>query len=811
EELADKMKAAMSVIPGLDFEFTQPIEMRFNELITGVRSDVAIKIYGEDIGVLFELANRVDALIKHVPGAADIAVEKVAGLPQMAVSYNRDKIAQYGLNIKDLNRMVRMAFAGESAGVVLEGERRFDLVVRLGENFRTDIKNLQQLYVDLPNGQQIPLAEVAAISYQTGPAKISRDDTRRRIVIGINVRNRDVESLVEEIQDILAADLVLPSGYYITYGGQFENLQNAKRRLMVAVPVALALIFVMLYFTFGSVKQALMVYTAIPLAAIGGILLLWIRGLPFSISAGVGFIALFGIAVLNGIVLIEFFNELKEKGIMNIRERVLKGTEMRLRPVLLTASAAALGFFPMAFSTSAGAEVQRPLATVVIGGLITATLLTLVVLPVLYTLFTKELETPVKPKKEHSQHMSKFPVVLLVAIGIIMSMPSNVQAQNRTIDLEQAINLAWEHNLGLRASELKIEQYKKLEKTSFDMGRTSVYYSFDENNLTEEGNQLDVYGAQQTVSFPGVYANQKKLQQQNTKLRETEYEISKTHVVREISKAYYEVLYRYNRHRQLTYLDSLYSGFAAAANRRFELGESDYLEKITAHARHQELSTQKQQAFLDIEVGYQRLGGLMQLEERFEIVYQDLPKLQSPVYNLEEQVSKNPGVQLHEQITQVAEAQTKVEKSKLWPDLKAEYFLGRDRGENESNFNGYQFGLGIPLIRTAQKGKVQAARIEHDIRQKEAENFRLSLASRYEQLKALRQKYEEAVDYYQSSGLSMAEEIIQMAKKSYLSGETGYLQYIQSLESAEQINLSYLDNLNLYNQTVLEIQYLINP
>lgn len=394
EALADKMKAAMSVIPGIDFEFTQPIEMRFNELITGVRSDVAIKIYGEDMDVLFELGNQVSGLINRVPGAADIAVEKVAGLPQMAVNYNRDKIAQYGLNIKDLNRMVRMAFAGESAGIVMEGERRFDLVVRLGEAFRKDITNLQQLYIDLPNGQQVPLAEVADVSYQTGPAKISRDDTKRRIVIGINVRNRDVESLVEEIQGILDSNLKLPSGYYLTYGGQFENLQNAKKRLLVAVPVALLLIFIMLYFTFGSVKQALMVYTAIPLAAIGGILLLWIRGLPFSISAGVGFIALFGIAVLNGIVLIEFLNELKEQGVKNIRERVLKGTKMRLRPVLLTASAAALGFFPMAFSTSAGAEVQRPLATVVIGGLITATLLTLIVLPVLYTLFTKEAEKP---------------------------------------------------------------------------------------------------------------------------------------------------------------------------------------------------------------------------------------------------------------------------------------------------------------------------------------------------------------------------------------------------------------------------------
>ena len=269
EALADKMKVAMSVIPGLDFEFTQPIEMRFNELITGVRSDVAVKIYGEDLDKLQELGDRAGGLIRDVRGAADVTVEKTAGLPQMVVKYNRNKIAQYGLSIREVNRMVRMAFAGEAAGIIVEGEKRFDLVVRFGEAFRNDISNLQDLYIDLPNGKQIPLREVATVDYSTGPAKISRDDTKRRIVIGINVRNRDVESLVKEIQNILSARLLLPEGYYITYGGQFENLQNARDRLKIAAPVALILIFVMLYFTFHSYRQALIVYTAIPLAAIG--------------------------------------------------------------------------------------------------------------------------------------------------------------------------------------------------------------------------------------------------------------------------------------------------------------------------------------------------------------------------------------------------------------------------------------------------------------------------------------------------------------------------------------------------------------
>lgn len=393
DELADKIKAELeSVIPNMEIEFTQPIEMRFNELISGTRSDVAIKIFGDDLGLLAEKAEQIKQAISKVEGAADVIVEKIDGLPQMTVEYSRTRIAQYGLNISDINDIVALAFAGTTVGNVFEGERRFDLVVRLQENLRNDIEDLRGLYVPLPNGGQIPLRELAKVEYTEGPAKISRDDTKRRVVIGVNVRNRDMESVVKDVSAIIDQKINLPPGYYISYGGQFENLQNAKNRLMIAVPVALCLIFILLYFAFGSFRESLLVFTAIPLSAVGGIFLLWMRGLPFSISAGVGFIALFGIAVLNGIVLVEHLKELKHKGGMNnVDELILKGTVDRLRPVALTAAAAALGFLPMAVSSSAGAEVQRPLATVVIGGLFTAALLTMVVLPVLFKMFDKNL------------------------------------------------------------------------------------------------------------------------------------------------------------------------------------------------------------------------------------------------------------------------------------------------------------------------------------------------------------------------------------------------------------------------------------
>lgn len=393
EELMEKMEEKLSVFAGASIEITQPIQMRFNELMTGIRQDVAVKIYGDDFDVLLNKANEISKIISTVQGAEPPKVERVAGLSQITVEYDRAKIAQYGLTISGINRILKTAFAGEAAGVVFEGEKRFDLTVRLDTASRKDIGDVGDLFIPLPSGNRIPLRQVAKVEFREGPAQISRDNTHRRIFVGFNVRGRDVESVVHEIQKKIANQVKLPPGYYITYGGQFENLVAAKQRLSLAVPAALMLIFVLLFFTFKSLKQGLMIFSAIPLSAIGGVFALWLRDMPFSISAGVGFIALFGVAVLNGIVLISTFNQLEKDGITDIIERVMKGTRIRLRPVLMTAFVASLGFLPMAISGSAGAEVQRPLATVVIGGLISATALTLIVLPIFYIIFNRKMKT----------------------------------------------------------------------------------------------------------------------------------------------------------------------------------------------------------------------------------------------------------------------------------------------------------------------------------------------------------------------------------------------------------------------------------
>ncbi len=389
-ELATKMSEKLyESMPGVTYGFQQPIQMRFNELMTGARQDVVVKIYGEDLDLLARYASQIGSIASEIEGAEDIYVEPIGGMPQILVKWNRERLASFGVSIEDANRVLRTGFSGEVAGLVYEKERRFDLVIRLAQGNRTHINDVKRLSVQAASGLQVPLEQLANIEMVIGANQLQRDDAKRRIVIGFNVRGRDVESIVEELDKLVSARLKFDPGYYLTYGGSFKNLEEAKQRLSVAVPLALVLIFLMLYFTFHSFRHSLLIFTAIPLSAIGGVFALWLRDMPFSISAGVGFIALFGVAVLNGIVLIAEFNNLKSTGLA-VNDVVIKGTQVRLRPVLMTALVASLGFLPMALSQGSGAEVQRPLATVVIGGLITATLLTLIVLPVLYTLFEKK-------------------------------------------------------------------------------------------------------------------------------------------------------------------------------------------------------------------------------------------------------------------------------------------------------------------------------------------------------------------------------------------------------------------------------------
>jgi len=390
-ELMERMEEVLRTIPGIDAEISQPIQMRNNELMTGVKQDVAIKVFGDDMTTLTQQAAKIRKLIEHVPGVADVFTEHISGLPQIQVVYNHERMARYGLSVKDVNQVLETAFAGGVAGCVFEGERKFDLVLRLDEHLRNDEQSIENLYIPLPGqaSASVPLREVADVRYVSAPAQVSHENGARRIYVGFNVKGRDVQTTVADIQKVLGDKLQLPEGYYYTYGGEFQNLQSATRRLTGVIPVALLMIFLLLYATLKSLRESLFVFSAIPFAAIGGVWALWARGMNFSISAGVGFIALFGVAVLNGIVLIGQMNQMQRDGVTDITHRITDSCMIRLRPVLITALVASMGFLPMALSHGDGAEVQRPLATVVIGGLITSTLLTLFVLPAIYKTFTK--------------------------------------------------------------------------------------------------------------------------------------------------------------------------------------------------------------------------------------------------------------------------------------------------------------------------------------------------------------------------------------------------------------------------------------
>jgi len=789
DELANKFKEALSIIPNMDVEFTQPIEMRFNELITGVRTDVAVKIFGEDLDVLSLKAEEIKEAIEDVEGASDISVEKTTGLPQMSVTFNRSKIARYGLNISDLNQLISMGFSGKTVGSIFEGEKRFDLVLRLDKEHRKGIDDLKNLYVDTPNGAKIPLSELATIAYTKGPAKISRDDAKRRIVVGINVRDRDLQSVVSDIQSRIESNISLPPGYSITYGGQFENLQNASERLKVAVPIALLLIFVLLYFAFHSVKEAALVYTAIPLSAVGGVLLLWVRDLPFSISAGVGFIALFGIAVLNGIVLIEHFKELKDQGIMDIKERVIRGTTERLRPVLLTASAAALGFLPMAISTNAGAEVQRPLATVVIGGLITSTLLTLIVLPVLYTWFESKKSKTINKK---------------VIISIIILMLSfTINAQEKTLNINEVLALAIEHNADLKASSLKVDQKNALINSAFNFDKTSVYYRFEKNNLVINNMPLKVFGMQQNFKFPTVYFAKKKAYQAEHNVEVANYNIKLQTLKRDVYLAYYNLSYVLQRAETITYLDSLYQNFATAAKRRFELGETNYLEMITAQSKQKQLHTMYEQELQNIIIKKEQLKKVVQVDA-FQINTTISEKLEL------ETISKvdNVGLQYYDNSIAYYDAVSKKEKQNLLPDLSVEYFQGSNSTIN-NNIKGYQLGLKIPLLFGGTSSKIKASKIAKEIIAEQKDNYKTAFNAAHNSLLAQLEQYASAVNYYETQGKLLASEILKTATRSFKHGEIDFFQYIQSIENAKEIELTYLENLNNYNQTIIAINYLI--
>jgi len=808
EELAAKMNAALAVLPGVNYGFQQPIQLRFNELITGVRQDVAIKIFGEDLDKLSELARQAEQLIRPVEGAQDIFVEEITGLPQIVVEYNRARMAQYGLQVADVNAVLRTAFAGQAAGAVYEGDRRFEVVVRMQQPYRQQFSDIERLYVPLPGGGQLPLQQLANIRFEDGPMQISREEGRRRITIGFNVRNRDVESIVGEIKTKLTRQLQLPPGYYITYGGQFENLVNAKQRLQIAVPVALLLILVLLYFTFRSLKQSLLIFTAIPLAAIGGVFSLWLRDMPFSISAGVGFIALFGVAVLNGIVLIGYFNQLKREGVADIYERVLQGTTARLRPVLMTAAVAALGFLPMALSTSAGAEVQKPLATVVIGGLFTSTLLTLVVLPVLYFIFTSGEEK--KPK-------TALPVgAALLLLLLALPLAGSAQETKQVLNLPQALEYAKAHNPNLQAAALESERQRALVGAAVDLPKTNITYSRGQISTSATDAHISVT---QQFAFPTVYAKQAKLAEVQAQQAGLRSSVLAAQLVRDIRLAYEHLQHMLAKERLIQVQDSLYSLFERAAIVRERTGEAGALERATAQAKRLALGTELAKVQADARMSERRLQQLLHAPAGTIGFVQEAPKKHRSSWLIDTLVLAQEFKELLAYEMALAAQQEQVEKAKLLPDFNFGYFNQTFIGESAQNdpsrvytgadrFVGFEAGIALPLWFGAQKSRIKAAQLDKEIARHQAAAQQQALATELHNVIEDFNRQATILRFYEQGGLQQAATLEKAANLSFKHGEVDYLEYVQAMDQAYQLRAAYLNALLEYNQRIFHLEFL---
>lgn len=809
EEMVEKIEDALSVLPGVNVEVTQPMQMRFNELMTGIRQDVAVKIYGDDLDVLTEKANEVAKLIAPVKGVSEPIVEKITGLPQIVVDYDRDKMAQYGLNVSDVNEILKTAFAGEVTGVVFEGEKRFEMVVRLQKDSREDVSNIENLFIPLPSGDKVPLSQVAKIEFRDAPAQVSRDDGKRRVYVGFNVRNRDVESVVKDVQKILDEKLKLPPGYYTTYGGQFQNLKEAKDRLSIAVPVALALILVLLFFTFRSVKQTLLIFSAVPFSAIGGVWLLWMRGMPFSISAGIGFIALFGVAVLNGIVLIAYFNQLEEEGVSDIYERVRKGTKARLRPVIMTAAVASLGFLPMALSTNAGAEVQKPLATVVIGGLISATLLTLLVLPVLYILFSnKSKSNPMKVS------VNSLLIVLLAVAGMFVSTPAHTQ--NTPLTLDDCIAMAVKNNPQMTVANLETQQSQAIQKTGFNPDKTDFTVTQDP---TAGGNIDNSWGITQRFAFPTVYTSQNRVLREETKLSQQSATVTQNELVKNVKLAYYQLLYAQERLVVLQKQDSLYADFARRAEVRFNVGETSVLEKIAAVNKSKEVQLQRQQAEADVTIAMQQLQQLLNTTSPITIADTHLIRLDGTFMNDTNATRANPMLGFYRQRISVASFRVRAERNLFLPDLMIGYsnqFIissFNPAGINREYFpgtriGGIQFGISVPLFFNAQYGRSRYARLGVQIAQVQLQQATVQLNTAYSTQYQQYVKLMGAVSYYENGGLQQADELQRASQVSYNKGEIGYVEYMQNISQSTQTRLNYLETLHEFNEAVINLSYL---
>lgn len=793
-EMVEKMKACLDSIKGAEFNFSQPIQLRFNELMTGAKADIAIKLYGEDMTELYNKAREAARYVEQVPGAADVLVEQAMGLPQLLVRFDRAKIARYGIDIEELNTVIRTAYAGETAGVVFENERRFDLVVRLDKEKVSDL-NIDKLFVRTKDNIQLPVSEVASIELVNGPLQINRDATKRRVVIGVNVRDADIQQVVSQISESLDKNVKLKPGYYFEYGGQFENLQNAISTLTVVIPIALMLILLLLFFAFRSVIYSLVVFSTVPLSLIGGIVALWLRGLPFSISAGVGFIALFGVAVLNGILMINHFNDIRKRSQYHLcTDRIIsEGCPHLLRPVFLTGLVASLGFVPMAIATSAGAEVQRPLATVVIGGLIVSTILTLIIIPVFYRLVNSIAVRQMRRKNRLSVRKASLLIVLLAAFT-----PAAIQAQ-QSVTLKQAVETAMTNHPRLKMAESEIERARASKGEAWDGGNTSFSYSWGQlNGADRNDNELSVEQSLGSLLTP-FYKN--ALANTQISKGESYRDMVKKEVTAEVKRAW--AYYQYAFH-----INAMYRGQRELAEQLKKSGEQRYLQgdidlaernMITALAA--DLYTRWLESSEELTLAGRRFTWSC---------YSNQPLLPADT-SLAVMPIQTDGLSLSSRHLNYFDAQVqekknllKIERSRFFPELSVGYV--RQKIAPLTGLNSWMVGVSFPVLFFPQRSRAKQARINLRIATWEAEDNRRQLSNKVSELQSQLVRQRERLTYYQQAAIKEAEALQNSALKKFQENETDISEFIQSLNAVREIKRGYIETVYAYNITVLELE-----
>lgn len=787
-EMVEKMKASLEPITGAEFNFSQPIQLRFNELMTGAKADIAIKLYGEDMAELYKKAKEASLFVEQVPGAADVIVEQAMGLPQLVVHYDRAKIARYGMNIEELNTIIRTAYAGEAAGVVFENERRFDLVLRLDNDKVADL-NLDKLFVRTAEGIQIPVSEVATIELVNGPLQINRDATKRRIVIGVNVRDADIQKVVRTIQETLDKHIKLEPGYYFEYGGQFENLRNAIDTLTIVIPVALSLILLLLFFAFKSVTYSLVVFSTVPLSLIGGILALWLRGLPFSISAGVGFIALFGVAVLNGILMINHFNNLRKqtKYQMTTNRILAKGCPHLLRPVFLTGLVASLGFVPMAIAKSAGAEVQRPLATVVIGGLIVSTILTLIIIPVFYRLVNSSAAWK-------RQRWLKRLLPFLLFLGILF--PTHAQ---QTVSLEEAVTIALENHPRLKTATASIERSRASRGESWEVSPTTFNYSWGQiNGETRNDNQMEI-----TQSLGSLLTPFYKNALVNRQVATGEYyrDLVKKEITAEVKRAW--AYYQYAFHLCALYKEQIeWAGrLRKASQLRYEQGDITLLERNMSSTLVADLQTRLSQAEEELQLATRRFSWTC---------YSDSPLLpmDTTLVLFPARVAEIAPSDIHlnyfRSVADEKKAMLRIERSRFFPELSVGYV--RQKIAPLSGLDSWMVGISFPVLFFPQHSRVRQAKIDSYIARTEAESNIRQLNNKVEELSVALRKEGEHIRYYTTGALPEAEALLKSATVQFKESETDITQFVQSLNAAREIRRGYIEAVYAYNISALELE-----